>query len=571
MNNLKKILNYSLILLLILSLSTFTLPIKHVYKENYVEYYDVNGNLLTSEIKEKTSKYIHLKDLNNYTIDAFIAYEDKNFYSHRGFDFLRIIKSFLTNIVNSNISSGASTITQQYARISFLNNEKTLMRKIKEAYYTIKLESKYSKDEILEGYLNQIYLGHGCYGIECASNYYFNKSSKDLTLNESALLASLASSPTKSSPINNYSLAMIRKNRVLEAMYKEKYISKNEYHLNSKNDVTLNVQKESKNNIHYYLDRVKFEIKQLNIPYNKGLKVYTNLDLNVYKALNNLITSYKSLDHEISVLIFKNNSNKIVFNLGGYDYENSSYNRALYSKRQVGSTIKTFLFALAMENDIGIDTKFKSEKTTFHIKGYQDYAPSNANNKYANRPINMEEAFATSDNIYATKLLLLLGSKNFVNYLKKFKLNIENGLPSLALGSAEFSLFELSKAYSIFANNGNYIDYSFINYITDSYNNVLYSSDMNKELILSSSVTKKIQNLLYLPFKTSNYYTHSTMGLYKINNMYGKTGSTKTDSYIIGITEEYLIAIRCGVDKMTDAFYSYATPKKIIKEISQII
>ena len=176
---------------------------------------------MTSEIKEKTSKYIYLNDLNKYTIDAFIAFEDKNFYSHKGFDFPRIIKSFFTNIVNTNITSGASTITQQYARISFLNNEKTIMRKLKEAYYTIRLESKYNKDEILEGYLNNIYLGHGCYGIECASNYYFNKSSTLLTINESALLASLASSPSYSSPINNYNRSMARKNRVLEAMYKE--------------------------------------------------------------------------------------------------------------------------------------------------------------------------------------------------------------------------------------------------------------------------------------------------------------------------------------------------------------
>ena len=571
MNNLKKIIKYTLILITTLSLSLFTLPIKHLYKENYIEFYDINGNLLTSEIKEKTSKYIYLNDLNKYTIDAFIAFEDKNFYSHKGFDFPRIIKSFFTNIVNTNITSGASTITQQYARISFLNNEKTIMRKLKEAYYTIRLESKYNKDEILEGYLNNIYLGHGCYGIECASNYYFNKSSTLLTINESALLASLASSPSYSSPINNYNRSMARKNRVLEAMYKENYISKTEYLNLSKTDVNLQINHKEKDNINYYLDQVKSKINSLNIPINKGLKVYTNFDLNLYSKINKIATSYASSDNELSIIILKNNSNKIVFNIGGYNYNASPYNRAIYSNRQIGSTIKTFLFSFALENNLGIDTKFQSEKTTFYIKNHGSYSPSNANNKYANQPINMEEAFATSDNIYATKLLLLLGSNNFVNYLNKFKLSSNKALPSIALGSVEFSLIQLANAYSVFANNGYYLNYSFIDRITDSYGNPLFSSSSNKNFILAPQHVSTMKNLLQLPFENKNYYTSSTLGSYNIKNMYGKTGSTKSDSYVIGINNDYTIAIRCGIDDINMNFHSYSIPKKVLKEISMEI
>ena len=168
-------------------------------------------------------------------------------------------------------------------------------------------------------------------------------------------------------------------------------------------------------------------------------------------------------------------------------------------------------------------------------------------------------------------MLLLLGSKSFANYLSKFKLNTTISLPSLALGSAEFTLLELSKAYAVFANNGHYINYSFINYIVDSYNNTLYSSSNNEKTILSNKAIKKMKGLLKLPFQKGNYYTNSTMGTYEITNMYGKTGSTKTDSYVIGFNDSYLVAIRCGVDEMKNQFYSYSIPKKILKEISQVI
>ena len=570
MNNLKKIFKYILIVIVVISISIFTLPLPSIYKANYIEYYDINGELIKSEIKNKKGKYIYLNELNDYTKYAFIAFEDKRFYSHNGFDFLRIISSLYENISNASISSGASTITQQYARTLFLNTDKTLIRKIKEAYYTIRLESKYSKDEILEGYLNNIYLGHGCYGIECASLYYFNKSAKNLTLSESALIASIASSPNNASPVNNYDLAIKRKNKVLEAMHKEGYISYKDYIYSVSENPTINPNKQDSNNINYYLDRVKLEIKNNNLPLTKGVKVYTNLDLSLFYKIESLLSKYINGNHQTSIIILENNTNKIVFNIGGYDYNKSSYNRALYSSRQIGSTIKSFLYSFAIENNLGTATSFKSEKTTFKIKDHGTYSPSNSNNKYANKSINMEEAFATSDNIYATKLLLLLGSDNFIKYLDKFKLTTKNALPSIALGSVEFNLLELANAYSVFANGGNYISYQFIDSIKDSYNSTIYKADTNKEKILNNNTISIMKKLLSLPFKKGDYYTSSTMENYNIANMYGKTGSTKTDSYVIGINDKYTIAIWSGVDDVKNTFTAYQTPKKILKELSLI-
>ena len=184
-------------------MALLNIPISTIYRANHIEFYDKNNNLIASEIENKPGEYVYLTELNDYTLKAFIAFEDKNFYAHKGFDSLRIIKSFFNNILTLSFNQGASTITQQYARTIFLSNKKSISRKLKEAYYTIKIENKYSKDQILEGYLNTIYLGHGCYGIDAASNYYFGKSSKQLSLSESAILASLASSPSSSSPFNN--------------------------------------------------------------------------------------------------------------------------------------------------------------------------------------------------------------------------------------------------------------------------------------------------------------------------------------------------------------------------------
>ena len=315
---------------------------------------------------------------------------------------------------------------------------------------------------------------------------------------------------------------------------------------------------------------MKREIEELKIPVNKSLKVYTNIDTNLHTLTNSIIHKHESLNDETSLVILENNTNKVLVNIGGYNYNNTSYNNALYSSRPVGSTIKTFLYTLALENNIDTSTKFKSEATTFHINGYGNYSPSNANDKYAGREINMQEAFATSDNIYATKMLLLLGSENFTKYLKRFGLNTNINVPSIALGTSEFTLFNLTKAYSVFANNGYMVDYSFISHIEDGFGMNLYSSSKSLSPIISKSVNSKIKDLLSLPFKSNNYYTKATMEKYKISNAIGKTGSTEYDSYVIAITEKYTIGIRTGkVDNQK--FYNYAKPKLILKKLIEEI
>lgn len=567
---LKKILLYLISLIVIISIALLNIPTPTVYKANHIEFYDVNNELITSQIENKESNYIYLNQLNDYTINAFIAFEDQNFYSHKGFDLLRIIKSFFTNLITFSFKQGASTITQQYARTVFLSNKKSIIRKLKEAYYTIKLETKYTKNQILEGYLNTIYLGHNCYGIDAASRYYFNKSSLDLTLEESATLASLASSPSTSSPFNNLEKSKLRRNLVLKQMKKQGYITFNQYKEASLKEINLSYTYNYQSNINYYLDKVKEEIKTMKLSLNKGLKIYTNLDVSLYNTIEKLIEKYSYSNYQISLVILENNTNHILYSLGGKKYSDSNYNRSLYSKRQVGSTIKTFLYSLALENNFNLDTTLISEKTTFKIKNYGTYSPSNYNDNYANRKITMKEAYAVSDNIYAVKTLLLLGSDNFITYLKKFNLLTNESVPSIALGSSTFTLYDLIKAYSIYSNNGYLYNYSFINKITDSYNQIIYNNKVIKKYVLSNKIVELTKQLMTLPFSNNNYYTKPTLVNYNIKNYYGKSGSTPTDSYLILFNDKYTMGIWMGDDENNN-LYDYTTSKYLLTDISNSI
>lgn len=566
----KRLSAYLLIVATIIALTISQIPTPTIYKDNYIEIYDKDNNLITSEIKNKTAQYIPLTTLNEYTINAFIAYEDKDFYHHHGFDFFAIIRAFFRNLFSFSFSQGASTITQQYARTLFLNNKKSITRKLKEAYYTIKIEKRYTKKQIIEGYLNSIYLGHGCYGIDAASKYYFNKSSSQLTIGESALLASLPSSPSNSSPFINYNKSLNRRNLVLKAMLKQKYITESQYKEEINNELSLNKDSLSKTNLEYYLDKVKDEVKKMNLNPLKGLKVYTNIDSSLYKIISPLINKYYSNNNQLSLIILENKSNKVLVSIGGYNYTESSFNRGLYSKRQVGSTIKTFLYSFALENNFDLNTKLHSAKTEFNIKDYGTYSPSNSNDIYANRPITMKEAYAVSDNIYAIKTLLLLGSDNFIEYLKRFNLIETESVPSIALGSSSFTLYELLKAYSVYPNDGYYYNYSFINKIEDQLGNTLYNSSMNKKLVLHKSTVDKTKQLMSLPFYNDNYYTKATLENYNIDGYYGKSGSTNADSYLILFNDKYTLGIWIGNDQNNE-LNDYTTTKYLLKEISSKI
>ena len=409
-----------------------------LYDKNNKEFFRGNGS----------KEWIKLKNIDKDLINATISTEDKRFYKHNGFDYIRIIKSFFVNIKSGEIEEGASTITQQYARNLYLTFDRTYKRKIKEAYLAFKMEINYSKDEILEGYLNTINYGNGVFGIENASHYYFNKSAKNLTLGEASMLAGIPKYPQEYSPINNEKSAKKRQKQILLNLYNNGYISKKEMNNAYKEKLVYHGKKDTLNltTLMYYNDAVMKELNQLNVipkDYLKSnsIKVYTNLDLEAQDKIENSINKNINKDStiQVSAVMIENKNGRIISLIGGKDYEKSQFNRSISSKRQVGSTIKPFLYYSALENGFTPSSSFLSTDTSFNI-GNEIYKPSNYGDIYANKKIPMIIALSYSDNIYALKTNLFLGDNVLVNTLNKVGIDDISNNVSLPLGTSEINI-----------------------------------------------------------------------------------------------------------------------------------
>ena len=575
---LKISISITLIIAFLITLLTFLVPAPILKKVNYIELYDNNNQKIYSELYKYESQYTPLEFINAYTYNAFIAIEDKNFYKHNGFDISRNIQALLINLFSLSIKQGASTISQQYARNTLLTNKRTISRKIKEAFYTIQIERKYSKKQILEGYLNSLYFGHGLIGIDAASKYYFNKKPEYLTIAESAMLAGICNAPSLYSPKINPQNANSRKNLVLYQMFTQDYISSKEYQEALKETINYNFNKENKNNFHYYKDAVINELKNLNLytkeNIQKGLKIYTNIDLDITNKLNDLIKNYVPLnsDTQISIVIMEPSTNKVLYINGGFDYIKSNFNRATDSYRQIGSTIKPLLNYLALNNGFSPTTLLTSEETTFNIKNIGEYSPKNANNKYANDQIDMIQAIALSDNIYALKTLLLLGSNNLVSLLNSFGINNAQSLPSIALGTVNTSLLQLTSIYNTFASLGKYYAPKFISKITDFNNNLIYKAPTSYKQILDETNTLILNQILTSTFDSSlSSYTNATMANYKPYNLYAaKSGTTNSDSYVMAFNPNYTVGIWVGSDS-NKQLNNYTLPKELFQKITSIL
>ena len=524
--------------------------------------YDSSNNLINGT----SDQWIKLNDISNNLINATISIEDKNFYNHQGFDFLRIAKSLYINIVNRKTLQGASTITQQYAKNLFLDFDKTWERKIKEAWLTVQLESQYRKDEILEGYLNTINYG-GVYGIENASYYYFNKSSSELTLSEASILAGIPKSPTNYSPILNYDNAKNRQYLVLNAMVDNGYITKSEMEAAYKEKLTFHGYLENNNlkTLRYFQDSVMAELDTLNIPNSLldtgGLKIYTTLDINAQTILEKSINdNFTNENMQLASIVMDPNTGEVLAIAGGKDYSKSQYNRALYSKRQVGSTLKPFLYYSALENGFTESTTFTSEETTFVFSNDKTYSPANFNNKYGNKDITMAAAIAYSENIYAVKTHLFLGEETLVEMLKRVGISSNlQAIPSLALGSEEITLIDMVNAYSTLASGGFKTNSHFIKKIEDYNGNILYEYKENKEQVLNSSIVYILNEILTSTYNYNfidyNYPTCYDLSA-KLTNKYAiKTGTTDTDHLIFGYNNDIVVGIWSGYDdnKETEA------------------
>lgn len=545
-----------------------------IKNSNSIYMYDKDG-MSFYEGNNGTKKWVKLKDISKNLVNATIYSEDKNFYNHNGFDIPRIIKSMFINIKSNDLKQGASTITQQYARNLFLTFDKTWERKIKEAWYAYKLEVTYSKDEILEGYLNTINYGNGILGIENASLYYFNKPAKNLTLAESAMLAGIPKSPNNYSPLNDEAAAKKRQKEVLQAMVNNKVITSEKMKDTVSEKLTYYGKKENLNlsTIMYYQDAVIKELKELKVVsdetiWKEGVKIYTSLDIKAQTALEDSIK--KNLEGkdemETSAIMVNPKNGEIIALAGGKDYSKSQYNRAINSKRQVGSTMKPILYYSALENGLTPASTFLSKPTTFKIDDKTTYSPSNYGNLYPNDDITMALAICYSDNIYAIKTHLFLGEDMLVNYAKKMGITSKlEANASLPLGTNELTITEFVNAYSSLANEGVKTNNHIIRKIEDGNGDVIYKYKEKKEEILNKSYSYILSEMLANTYDASlKSYTSPTCASIKpkLTKKYAvKSGTTDYDLWTVGYNPDVVVGVWTGYDdnrKLSSKEYKYS-------------
>ena len=532
--------------------------------------YDYEENLIYQG--SGSNDWISLEDISPNLINAVISVEDKNFYKHQGFDIPRIVKALFSNIQN-NTRIGASTISQQYIKNLFLTFDQTWARKIEEAFLTVELEVHYSKDEILEGYLNTINYGEGNYGIEDASQYYFNKSSKDLTLEEAIMLAGIPKNPSNYNPVSDYDACIERAWTVALTMVNNGYITQEQYDSLFQEEIPIYGKRTQNNSqtILYYQDAVLQELASIKtIPASLiesgGLKIYTTFDMNAQTKMEENVLKYMGNQEELQVasVMVDPNTGGVLALTGGLNYAKSQYNRATQSKRQVGSTMKPFLYYAALENGLVSSSTFKSEKTTFYFSNDQSYSPSNYNDIYANEDITMAAAIAFSDNIYAVKTHLFLGTDTLVDAAHLAGIEEELiGNPSLALGTTELNMIDFASGYTTFASGGDKKDLYFIERVEDLDGNVLYEHKVKHDYVLNSNNVYILNEMLTTTTNSAftDYTTPTALSLAsKMSRKYAlKTGTTDTDSWVAGYNPELLMMVWVGNDdaKPVDSTASY--------------
>lgn len=525
----------------------------------------------------KTRKWANLEDINYNLLNAVVSVEDKNFYKHHGFDYLRIIKAMYQNIKNGKITQGASTISQQYVKNIYLDFGTSWARKIEEAFLTLELEVHYSKEEILEGYLNTINYGQGNFGIANASRYYFNKEPIDLTLEESLILVGIPNSPVYYNPVANYDLSIERAKIVGQSMVQNGYITEDQLNGLFKEKIAI-YGKSSEENLDmlmYYQDAVINELKEIktipeNLIQNGGIKIYTYLDKKTQEILEkNILKNMKSDDLQSASVIVDPKTGGVISLSGGVNYASSQYNRAIHASRQVGSAMKPFLYYGALEEGMTSSSTFNSQFTTFTLSNGNLYAPKNYGSMYANKPITMAEAIAVSDNVYAVKTNIFLGEEKLVNTAKRVGMEAElEAIPSLALGTGEISVLDLARGYNTLATGGYKKDISLIRKVVDSEGNILYEKKDKNDLVLNINYTFILNELLTsssnIQFKD---YTNPTALIIasQLSRKYAiKTGTTDSDYWIAGYNPDILMVTWVGYDDNRNVETEYSQISKHI-------
>ena len=543
--------------------------------------FDSHGRLITTLHSDQNRLPIDINKVPQNLQNAFIAAEDNRFYEHIGIDPIGIFRAIFANLTNRGIAQGGSTITQQLAKNAFLSQEQTLKRKIQDAMLALEIEHKYSKKEILEMYMNQIYFGQGAYGIQTAAKTYFNKDVNELTLTQCAMLAGLPKSPNYYSPFNNLNEAKKRKNVVLDQMVKYGYVSAAEAEDAKNQDLGLSKSHQSKEADEYasFIDYVSQQVAKKygdDALYKEGLKIYTTMDVDkqhaAVRAMRNLPNNYTDenglTQPQAAIVSIDPKTGHILAMVGGRGQD--SFNRASMAVRQPGSAFKPFVYLTALQHDMTPDTTMDDQPVT-----YGSWSPKNAGGSYSGT-MTLSDALAHSVNTIAVQLADKVGTKNIIANAKKMgitTLDAKDDNLAMALGGLTKGVtpLEMASAYGTFANKGVHVKPTAIVKILDRDGNVLEdASTLEKEetktRVMSEREAYEMTTML------EGVIDHGTGTAAAIGRpAAGKTGTTddNKDAWFVGYTPDIVTAVWIGDDTGSHSLgeiYGGTIPAEIWKD-----
>ncbi|MBO8126834.1 MAG: penicillin-binding protein 1A [Firmicutes bacterium] len=528
--------------------------------------YDRNGEVIAKLYKENRIP-VSIDEIPDDLQKAVIAIEDDHFYEHHGINFLSIARAIYVDLKEGRKAQGASTITMQLARNAFLSLDKSFSRKIKEVIWTIQIERKFTKDEILERYLNEIYMGHGAYGVEAAAQTYFGKHVSDLTLAESALLAGIIQIPGVHSPYIDMDAAYRRRAVVLNRMLELNMITREEYEQARAEEIKLAGLKPRETKAPYFVDYI---LKDLLAKYGEeqvyagGLKVYTTLDLEMQEKaekalLSNLpkkeVEGSDILQPQGAIVSIDPRTGEIKAMVGGRG--NDKFNRAVQAKRQPGSAMKPFIYTAAIDRGFTPATIIEDAPVEYHLPNGEVWKPTNYDKEF-HGPMTLREAVEDSINVVAVKVLDQVGVRTVVEYAKKMGITtlVEHGAKNdlnlaLALGGLTQGVtpLEMASAYGVLANQGIYVEPIAILRVEDSEGHVLEERTPKRRIVLSEATAYVVTDMLRGVIER---------GTGKAANIgrpaAGKTGTTDdfTNAWFIGYTPDLVTAVYIGNDKQSE-------------------
>ncbi|MEQ8201255.1 MAG: transglycosylase domain-containing protein [Syntrophomonadaceae bacterium] len=551
---LRKITLSVLIIISILFGAAFGIGLPYAIVPKSSTVYDINGQVVQG-LSEQNQVQVEIDQISPHFVNGIIAIEDKNFYHHHGVDLSGMLRAMLTNIKSGRIVAGGSTITQQTAKTLFLSNERTWSRKIKELYYSILMENRYSKEEILTMYCNSIYFGEGAYGVELASRTYFAKPAKDLTLAEASLLAGLPQSPSYYDPYLRPEEAKTRQGQVLQRMLEEGKITAEEKEAASKEKLVYKRAQFAASDAPYFVSLVRDYLREKYgdaMVYRGGLRVYTTLDLNMQKAANEAYLAglkNQNANLQVALVALDVKSGQIRALVGGRDFTGSSYNRA-FAQRQPGSTFKPFVYSLAMERGFNPASMIMCEEKVYKLPNGDTYKPQDYGTEpYHWRPFTLKEAIMVSDNTVSVALTDQLGVDEAAAYAQQFGFQNIQPILSLPLGSNEVSPVDMAAGYAVFANQGVYNPPSYLLKVVNDDGVVLENSVTKSNQIISPENAYLITNMLIGVLEPGG--TGSALKEQVGRIAAGKTGTTeqKNDAWFVGYTPQLCCAVWVGYDQ----------------------